>query len=658
MVKRALFTFIFAAFYSLVFCWGGGPGTTGNNFLKISPDARSAAMADAFIAVSDGTYGLFYNPAGLNTILGYETQLTHISWFEGMNYEYAAFVNPDPLLDWGKIGLAIAYFTPGTMSNSVSLPSYDYSYLNSGADIGQYIGGKYDPKSYSIIFGYSLEPTEDISLGLKIKLTTEYLQEYKDSDVSAGLGIIYKTLLGDNYIRFAALVDNLGTKVTLGDDIADPPMALSVGVSDQMQINDWDFLLSVQTIMQWDNAAVFSMGVEYWLYDCFALRLGVKIADNILPTFGAGYRYKNFEFDYAFANYDLLGATNRFTLVAAWGTPPARLALYPYKISPNGDGYFDTMYFMPILQDSDMLDTVKINIYDAKGDKPVTSITAKSPDESKIAWDGKKDGKPLPDGKYTASVDAIYSVNGDSESKKVEIEIDNTPPEVSMEAGPVFNRPGKAEALLIPVTFTFFARDNSGIDRWQLVIWDKHGKVFFSTAGMGMPPLSYEWDGKGSNAGEYARTGEVYYYSFYAWDPLNNRAFTEPAGKVLLVREIKIIFSSDALFDPGLANVKVSAFQMVKQMKRTIDQYPGTQIVVAGHTDNNPPSKKYSDNFELSKERAEAVKFFMVNMMGMDASRIVTEGNGDTYPMAANSTVEGRAKNRRVEIIIRSTVYK
>ena len=60
----------------------------------------------------------------------------------------------------------------------------------------------------------------------------------------------------------------------------------------------------------------------------------------------------------------------------------------------------------------------------------------------------------------------------------------------------------------------------------------------------------------------------------------------------------------------------------------------------------------------LSKARADAVKYYMVNMLGIDADTISTEGDADNYPIAPNDSQENRAKNRRVEIIIRPDVYK
>jgi flagellar motor protein MotB len=584
--------------------------------------------------------------------------MSHVSWFDNINYDYIALINPDPLLAWGKIGLAVSFIQAGEMTNNGELPSYDTGYLNSGVSLPDFTGSKFNPKSYSVVFGYSLDPREDLSIGLNLCLSTDYLSSAKDSNVTFDLGALYKILVNGNYLRFGAVAGNIGMPTMLGSLPFDQPMNLTAGISDLTQLFGWEFLLSGQAKFQIDSQTQYGMGAEYWLYDLFAIRAGLNIEHTIKPSFGAGVKYKNFELDYAFENYDVLGTVNRLSLLFSWGTPPATLIVSPYIISPNSDGYMDMMYFTAILREIPLISAVWINIYDEKGVKLLLKIPAKKTTDKKIEWDGKRDGTVMRDGKYKASVTADYIANGSSESNKVDIEIDNTPPEVSVEAGPVFKRDGMDEALLIPITFTFFAQDKNLIERWQLTIWSKDKKVFYSTGGRGQPPISVTWDGKGSD-GSYAGTNEEYYYSFSAHDTLNNKGQTPAVKKLLLVREIKIIFSSDALFDPGMADVRVTAYQMVKEMKKIIDQYPDTKLIVSGHTDNQKLSGRiYKDNLELSKARADAVKFFMTNFMNIEDARIVTEGMADKYPIAPNDTAADRAKNRRVEILIRSTVYK
>lgn len=73
--------------------------------------------------------------------------------------------------------------------------------------------------------------------------------------------------------------------------------------------------------------------------------------------------------------------------------------------------------------------------------------------------------------------------------------------------------------------------------------------------------------------------------------------------------------------------------------------HPDTKLLIQGHTDN---VGSVETNMKVSKARADAVKNYLVKKEGLEASRISSEGFGSKYPIATNSTPEGRADNRRV----------
>jgi OOP family OmpA-OmpF porin len=72
------------------------------------------------------------------------------------------------------------------------------------------------------------------------------------------------------------------------------------------------------------------------------------------------------------------------------------------------------------------------------------------------------------------------------------------------------------------------------------------------------------------------------------------------------------------------------------------------ELIIEGHTDNIGGAQF---NLELSRKRAEAVKRWLVDKAGIGEIRLTTVGYGLTRPIADNSTEEGRAKNRRVELV-------
>jgi type VI secretion system protein ImpK len=106
------------------------------------------------------------------------------------------------------------------------------------------------------------------------------------------------------------------------------------------------------------------------------------------------------------------------------------------------------------------------------------------------------------------------------------------------------------------------------------------------------------------------------------------------------------------LFDSGQATVKPEFADLATRIAASLENEPGP-IQIVGHTDNVKPSGlgKYKSNFDLSVARAQAVKEVMATHI-TDPTRFQVEGRGELDPIADNSTDQGRAQNRRVEIMI------
>ncbi len=111
---------------------------------------------------------------------------------------------------------------------------------------------------------------------------------------------------------------------------------------------------------------------------------------------------------------------------------------------------------------------------------------------------------------------------------------------------------------------------------------------------------------------------------------------------------LDIALASDVLFASGSASLQPGARDKLRQLAAVLNRYPRTTIQVIGHTDSRGSEQS---NLELSRRRAEAVAEELVQA-GVAPSRITTFGRGESSPIASNETPEGRAMNRRVEIIV------
>jgi chemotaxis protein MotB len=124
-------------------------------------------------------------------------------------------------------------------------------------------------------------------------------------------------------------------------------------------------------------------------------------------------------------------------------------------------------------------------------------------------------------------------------------------------------------------------------------------------------------------------------------------AFDAQAGTVTVTLSDKI------LFDSGKATLKKSVIGELDHIQSVLQsKYSGRQIDVVGHTDSDPIKKSpWKDNLQLSTERANSVIRYLTEH-GIPKDKLQAVGRGDTQPVASNATASGKAKNRRVEIVV------
>lgn len=106
------------------------------------------------------------------------------------------------------------------------------------------------------------------------------------------------------------------------------------------------------------------------------------------------------------------------------------------------------------------------------------------------------------------------------------------------------------------------------------------------------------------------------------------------------------------LFDSGSADLKSDSYPVLDKVGVILERYANEEIEIDGHTDNVPMSGRYADNEELSSARALSVFYYLLGHTTLDSTMLKHSGYGDRVPVGDNSTAEGRAQNRRVEIRI------
>lgn len=105
----------------------------------------------------------------------------------------------------------------------------------------------------------------------------------------------------------------------------------------------------------------------------------------------------------------------------------------------------------------------------------------------------------------------------------------------------------------------------------------------------------------------------------------------------------------DIVFGREKATIERGSYETLHEIGRTIETWPDLKVEIVGHTDSEGSA---AFNQELSEQRAESVKSYLLRNFDIESSQLVTVGHGEKQPIASNETAKGRAENRRVEFSV------
>lgn len=137
-----------------------------------------------------------------------------------------------------------------------------------------------------------------------------------------------------------------------------------------------------------------------------------------------------------------------------------------------------------------------------------------------------------------------------------------------------------------------------------------------------------------------------------------SRALTDFEGKGLTVEQrngkVYVSMENKLLFHSGSWSVGAEGRKAVKQLGGVLADNPEIAVLIEGHTDNAPyrGSSQISGNWDLSTKRATAIVNILQENSAIKPDNLTAAGRGEYAPVASNETVEGKAKNRRIEVIL------
>ncbi len=344
----------------------------------------------------------------------------------------------------------------------------------------------------------------------------------------------------------------------------------------------------------------------------------------------------------------------------------------PYRVfSPNGDGRRDSIPINLSVEETGEPWTAEIQ---SSGNVSVQTFDlGLNPDS--FVWSGRdEDDRRVPDGDY------LYVLIGRDIAGNVTREIlpivvdtgllgaQRWTPQVAMEVGPQpFTPDGDGENDQLNITFE--STGEEAIAEWTLNIIDSRGSTFFTQEGTGAPEEAILWDGL-AESGELLQPADTYTVQLLAKDVFGNLGTIEESLETGIFLEQledgRLRISISSIYFGGYLSdfLIVSEEQLqanlktVRTLARILNKFERYAVRVDGYAAHllyDDEARREVEQREillpLSRARAENVRRALV-ILGVDRTRMSTEGFGGDSPIVPHSDIQNRWKNRRVEFIL------
>lgn len=281
-------------------------GVNTAEFLRLVPDARTAAMGRASIGLADCEAAVFYNPAGL--LFQNETSIsfTHHYLFNNVSKEFLVSRISNEYLPFFR-GVSLLYINYGSITHT----TYD---MPDGM-------GSYSANEGYLNFSFAQKIFSDLSVGANVKFYSRKIESYKDRNIAVDLSCYY--LISETGFSFGAGYYNVGPKTQINEKKESIPTAFAFGIGYYKQeLLPLKFSFDVIKILEEDLN--YGFGAEYIIYDAVSLRAGYNTQNDIGLglSFGIGMVFNNVNIDYTFEPNDDVQNSHYFSVSYLFGHQP------------------------------------------------------------------------------------------------------------------------------------------------------------------------------------------------------------------------------------------------------------------------------------------------------------------------------------------------
>jgi hypothetical protein len=289
---------------------GNRSGSVTAQFLKISANARAAAMGNAQVALGEGALSIAYNPAGTLSVQNVSVGATYNAWFADITHSFFAIAAN--LQQWGTVGFGVTLLT--TNDIAVTTPAFPEG-----------TGEFFKATDYAYTLSYSRQISEMFGLGLSIKyinstfpgLTDVAGERVGTHAIAFDVGTLYDIPVLRT--RLGISVNNLGKDLKYLNEQYSIPTALRFGARTSLFEEEGQKLYAAFQIGRPnDSDEQYNLGFEYTYRDIVALRGGYKFNyDTENWSGGLGVSLASLgisgSLDYSYTNYKYLPGTHMFS---------------------------------------------------------------------------------------------------------------------------------------------------------------------------------------------------------------------------------------------------------------------------------------------------------------------------------------------------------
>ncbi len=288
--------------------WAGNSakGTSAANFLKITPGARAAALGGGMVGAADDAGSLFDNPAGLARLAQPQLSVSHLSYFQSINFNYLGFALP---------------LASKTQALGFSITSLGVDNIEKRSGDTDVADGKFEAADYAYQLSYGRNMSKGVSAGASIKGIRERIDTVTASALAVDLGVHWAR--SESVWRgFGVSVRQIGQKMKFSN-VSDPlPLVISAGANARILGDHLNIVVDANAPR--DRDPYMSFGGEFSFMAGQKLGLAAragysgflqKVDGRHNLSLGFGLSLDPMSFDFAWVPYGDLGNTFRYSLL-------------------------------------------------------------------------------------------------------------------------------------------------------------------------------------------------------------------------------------------------------------------------------------------------------------------------------------------------------